>query len=156
MPICSPNYVTDFRPELSARPLSPSLREVPLPTGRGKGWVRTSSSSVSRDLSLRLSMPTAPLALPPTLDAHQALGSPSGRAGAKRLRGLTAPILPTGYPQNHRTDSTQKLPTEPPHRFLIRNCIPAQTVCTSLSPSLREVPLPEGEARAVCKLQTER
>ena len=49
-------------------------------------------------------MPTAPLALPPSIDTHQALGSPSGRAGAKRLRGLTAPILPTGYPQNHRTD----------------------------------------------------
>ena len=47
----------------------------------------------------------------------------------------------------HRTDSTQKLPTEPPHRFLIRNCIPPRTVCTSLSPSLREVPRPSGEAR---------
>ena len=33
------------------------------------------------------------------------------------------------------------------------NCIPPRTVCTSLSPSLREVPLPEGEARAVCELQ---
>ena len=32
------------------------------------------------------------LALPPSIDTHQALGSPSGRAGAKRLRGLTAPI----------------------------------------------------------------
>ena len=40
--------------------------------------------------------------------------------------------------------------------FLIRNCIPARTVCTSLSPSLREVPLPEGEARAVSKLKAER
>ncbi|MBQ2446335.1 MAG: hypothetical protein II272_07820, partial [Oscillospiraceae bacterium] len=50
----------------------------------------------------------------------------------------------------HRTDSTDKLPSDPLHRFLIRNCIPARTVCTSLSPSLREVPLPEGEARAVC------
>ena len=28
----------------------------------------------------------------PSIDAHQALGSPDGRAGAKRLRGLTAPI----------------------------------------------------------------
>ena len=50
-------------------------------------------------------MPTAPLALPPSIDIHQALGSPSGRAGAKRLRGLTAPILPTSYPQIHCTDS---------------------------------------------------
>ena len=33
------------------------------------------------------------------------------------------------------------------------NCIPARTVYTSLSPSLREVPLPEGEARATCKLK---
>ena len=38
-------------------------------------------------------------------DAHLALGSPSGRAGAKRLRGLTAPILPTSYPQIYCTDS---------------------------------------------------
>ena len=36
---------------------------------------------------------------------HRTLGSPSGRAGAKRLRGLTAPIPPTNYPQNHCTDS---------------------------------------------------
>ena len=43
--------------------------------------------------------------IPPSIDAHQTLGSPSGRAGAKRLRGLTAPILPTSYPQIHCTDS---------------------------------------------------
>ncbi|MBQ2445095.1 MAG: hypothetical protein II272_01510, partial [Oscillospiraceae bacterium] len=48
--------------------------------------------------------------------------------------------------RDHCTDSTDKLPSDPLHRFLIRNCIPARTVCTSLSPSLREVPLPEGEA----------
>ena len=42
----------------------------------------------------------------PSIDAHQALGSPDGRAGAKRLRGLTAPIPPKNYPQNHRTDSS--------------------------------------------------
>ena len=52
--------------------------------------------------------PTAPLALPPSIDTHQALGSPSGRAGAKRLRGLTAPIPPTNYPQTHRTDPSYK------------------------------------------------
>ena len=50
-------------------------------------------------------LPAASLALPPSIDTHQALGSPSGRAGAKRLRGLTAPILPTSYPQIHCTDS---------------------------------------------------
>ena len=33
-----------------------------------------------------------------SIDAHRALGSPSGRAGAKRLRGITAPILSTNYP----------------------------------------------------------
>ncbi|MBQ2446290.1 MAG: hypothetical protein II272_07595, partial [Oscillospiraceae bacterium] len=43
-----------------------------------------------------------------SIDAHQALGSPSGRAGAKRLRGLTAPILPTSYHQIHRTDSSHE------------------------------------------------
>ena len=37
-------------------------------------------------------------------------------------------------------------PKHPHYLFLIRNCIPVRTVCTSLSPSLREVPLPEGEA----------
>ncbi|MBQ2445294.1 MAG: hypothetical protein II272_02515, partial [Oscillospiraceae bacterium] len=31
--------------------------------------------------------------------------------------------------------------------ILLMNRIPPRTVCTSLSPSLREVPLPEGEAR---------
>ena len=49
--------------------------------------------------------PTTPLALPPAIDARHALGSPSGRTGAKRLRGLTAPILPTSYPQIYCTDS---------------------------------------------------
>ncbi len=44
------------------------------------------------NFSLRPSTPTKPLALPPSIDTHQALGSPDGRAGAKRLRGLTAPI----------------------------------------------------------------
>ena len=58
-------------------------------------------------------MPTAPLALPPSIDIHQALGSPSGRAGAKRLRGLTAPIPPTNYPQIHCTDSTHRPPLVP-------------------------------------------
>ena len=74
-------------------------------TGRPYEQIRKSNCSTKRNLSLRLSMPTAPLALPLPIDAHQALGSPSGRAGAKRLRGLTAPIPPTNYPQNHRTDS---------------------------------------------------
>ena len=49
------------------------------------------------------------LALPPSIDTHRTLGSPFGRAGAKRLRGLTAPILPTSYPQNHRNDSSHEL-----------------------------------------------
>ena len=106
----------------------PSLREVPLPTGRGKARVQTSS------------IPHKPECIAPSTDAHQALGSPSGRAGAKRLRGLTAPIPPTAPQQihrtppwlslreswreaperDHRTDSTHKLPTESPHRFLSR------------------------------------
>ncbi|MBQ2445671.1 MAG: hypothetical protein II272_04440, partial [Oscillospiraceae bacterium] len=50
----------------------------------------------------------------------------------------------------HCTDSTDKLPSDPLHRFLIRNCIPARTVCTSLSPSLREVPLPKGRGKGLC------
>ncbi len=79
-----------------------------------------------------------PIPLPPSIDALRALGSPSGRAGAKRLRGLTAPIPPTNYPQNHCTDSTHTLPTEPPHRSPIRNCIPLPTVCTT------PLPLPSG------------
>ena len=67
----------------------------------------------------RTTTPTSPLSLPPTISAHQALGSPSGRAGAKRLRGLTVPIPPTNHPQNHRTDSPyettfhHKLPAHP-------------------------------------------
>ena len=89
--------------------LPPTVCTIPLPlpsggtspVGRGKGCVRTSNSTINRDLTLRLSIPTALLALPPAIDARQALGSPSGRAGAKRLRGITAPILPTSYPQIH-------------------------------------------------------
>ncbi len=73
--------------------------------------------SINRNLPLHPSIPTAPLALhhpsiptvpltlPPSIDTHQALGSPDRRTGAKRLRGLTAPILPTSYPQIHCTDS---------------------------------------------------
>ena len=48
----------------------------------------------------------------------------------------------------HRTDSTNKPPTDPPHRSPIRNRIPPRTACTSLSPSLREVPLPMGRGKA--------
>ena len=68
-----------------------------------------SNSSINRNLPFPLPMPTAPLALPPSIDIHQALGSPSGRAGAKRLRGITAPILPTGYPQIHCSDSLYEI-----------------------------------------------
>ncbi len=49
-----------------------------------------------------------PQFIAPSIDAHQALGSPSGRAGAKRLRGITAPILPTSYPQIHCTHSSDE------------------------------------------------
>ena len=85
-------------------------------------------------------MPTKPLALPPSVDAHQALGSPSGRAGAKRLRGLTAPILPTSYPQIHCTDSLYETafqhelsahPSPPPFgRYLSRR--ERQELCANL------------------------
>ncbi len=93
--------------------------------------MQTSSVSTKRNFLPYPSIPTAPLALLPSIDTHQALGSPDRRAGAKRLRGLTAPISPTN----------------PPHRSPIRNRIPPRTACTSLSPSLREVPRPSGEAR---------
>ncbi len=91
-------------------------------------------------------------------DVHGTLGSPTGRAGAKRLRGLTAPIPSTKHPQTHRTppwlslreswreaperahrtNSTYNLSIEPPHRFLIRNCILPPTVSTT------PLPLPSG------------
>ncbi len=124
--------------------LSPSLREVPLPKGEASSCVQTSSRSKNRNFTLRLPMPTALSALPPSINAHHTLGAPDGRAGAKRLRGLTAPIPPTNSPQNHRTDPSYETAFLPP------------TVCTSLSPSLREVPRPSGEARAVCELKTAR
>ena len=76
----------------------------------------------------------------PSTDAHQALGSPSGRAGAKRLRGLTAPILPTSYPQIHCTDSLYETaflhelsahPSPPPFgRYLSRR--ERQGLCANL------------------------
>ena len=84
------------------------------------------------------SIPTAPLALPPVIDARQALGSPDRRAGAKRLRGLTALIPSTDFPQNHRTDATYNLFIELLHRFLIRYCSSVRTVCTI------PLPLPSG------------
>ena len=62
----------------------------------------------------RTTTPTAPLPLHPTISAHQALGSPSGRAGAKRLRGLTAPILPISYPQIHRTNPSYETASHHP------------------------------------------
>ena len=65
----------------------------------------------------RTTTPTAPLSLHLTISAHQALGSPSGRAGAKRLRGLTAPIPPTTHPQTHRTD--------PPYETTFHHKLPA-------------------------------
>jgi hypothetical protein len=83
--------------------------------------VQTSSSLINRDLSLCLPMPTKLLALPPPIDAHQALGSPSGRAGAKRLRGITAPIPPIISPSNHCTDSTYNLSIEPLQRFHLQS-----------------------------------
>ena len=92
--------------------------------------MQTSSSTKNRNVSFRPSMPTKPLALPPSTDARRALGSPDRRAGAKRLRGITAPIRPTNYLQNHRTNfshllhsSTNRLhdPSPPPFgRYLDR------------------------------------
>ena len=83
----------------------------------------------------------------PSTDAHRALGSPSGRAGAKRLRGITAPISPTNYLQNHRTDFIYGLTIELLHQYISRTAFLHELSAQSLSPSLREVPLPEGEAR---------
>ena len=93
------------------------------------------SPILNRNLTLCLPMPTKLLALPPSIDIHQALGSPSGRAGAKRLRGLTTPILPTGYPQIHCTDS------------LYETAFLHELSARPLSPSLREVPLPKGRGK---------
>ena len=104
-------------------------------------------------LSLRPPMPTEPSALPPTTDTHQALGSPSDHRCPPSPWLSLRESWREAPERAHRTNSTHKLPTDPLHRSLIRNCIPPRTVCTSLSPSLREVPLPEGEARAVCELK---
>ena len=65
--------------------------------------------STNRNFPPPPSMPTKPLALPPSTDARRALGSPFGRAGAKRLRGITAPIRPTNYLQNHCTNFSHLL-----------------------------------------------
>ena len=84
---------------------SPKGAFLPLCDPFTSSYVKTSTNPTNRNLSLIPSTPTPPSSLPPSIDTHCTLGSPSGRAGAKRLRGLTAPILPTGYPQIHCTDS---------------------------------------------------
>ena len=94
-----------------------------------------------------------PKFFPPSIDTHRTLASSS------IYRHPPSPWLSLreswreAPERAHCTDSTHKLPTDTPHRSPIRNCIPARTVCTSLSPSLREVPLRSGEARAGWKLQ---
>ena len=112
------------------------------------GRVQTSSIPTNRNLPPPPSMPTAPLALLPSIDARHALGSPSGHRCSPCPWLSLRESWREAPERAHCTNSTHKLPTDPPYRSLIQNCIPPRTVCTSLSPSLREVPLPEGEARA--------
>ena len=101
-------------------------------------------------------LPHKPKSNAPTTDTHRTLVSPTVHRHPPSSW-LSRPESWREAPERaHCTDSTDKLPSDPLHRFLIRNYIPARTVCTSLSPSLREVPLPEGEARAGWKLKTER
>ena len=88
-----------------------------------------------------------------SIDTHQALGSPSIHRCSPCPWLSLRESWREAPERAHCTNSTKKLPTDPPHRFFIRNCIPPRTVCTSLSPSLREVPLRSGEARAGWKLQ---
>ena len=90
----------------------------------------------------------------PSTDPHRTLGSPSTHRHPPSPWLSLRESWREAPERAHRTDFTHKLSIEPLHRFLIRNCIPPRTVCTSLSPSLREAPLPEGEARAGWKLQT--
>ncbi len=99
--------------------------------------MRTSNSPIERNSSLRLSIPTAPLALPPPTDARRGLGSPDRRAGAKRLRGLTAPISPTNYPKNHRINISHE-------------CIPPRTVCTIPLPLPAGGTSPGGRGKGLC------
>ena len=102
--------------------LSPSLREVPLPEGEARAGCRL--QTVLKTGTCR-SVNRCPPS--PWLSLRE-----SWREAPERA---------------HCTVSADRLPSDPLHRFLRRNCIPARTVYTSLSPSLREVPLPEGEAR---------
>ena len=110
------SYEAAFLHELSAHPSPPPFGRY-LSRRERQELCANFKQCENRDLTLRLPMLTKPLALPPSIDTRQALGSPSGRAGAKRLRGLTAPILPKNYPLNHRTDSIHGLTIEQPHQF---------------------------------------
>ena len=109
----------------------PTVCTTPLPLPSGG----TSPHGARQGLCADCKHIHKPKFIHPSTDAHQALGSPSGRAGAKRLRGLTAPIPLKNYPQNHCTDSSYE--TASRHSLSAR----------SLSPSLREVPLPTGRGK---------
>ena len=101
-------------------------------------------------LMLRLPMPTKPLALPPSTDAHRTLDSPSVHRCSpcpwlsRRSSWREAPE------RAHCTDSTYNLFIEPLHRFFIRNCIPPPTVCTIPLPLPSGGTSPGGRGKGLC------
>ena len=101
-------YETAFLHKLSAHPSPP-------PFGRYL------SRRERQGLCANFKQPHKPQFIALSIDTHRTLGSPDRRAGAKRLRGLTALIPPTNYLQNHRTDSTDRLPSDPLHRFYLQS-----------------------------------
>ena len=88
--------------------------------------------------------------IPPSIDAHRTLGSPSTHRHPPSSWLSLRESWREAPERAHCTDSTYKLPTEPPHRFLIRNCIPPRTVCTTPLPLPSGGTSPHGARQELC------
>ena len=133
MPIRKPNIPPSPTSEMGEFP-SPLTEKPPYITPFGK-YTPTPSQQSPHKCPKQLDKPQF---IAPSIDAHQALGSPSiPRCPPSPWLSLRESWREAPE-RAHCTDSSHRPPTAPPHRFLIRNCIPPPTVCTT------PLPLPSG------------